>query len=99
MLAVAYDTLKLARKLESAGFPVKQAQDMAAAHAEAVAEWQGSLDYATKADVQGVERRISEMEIRLETRIAEKANDSIKWMIGAMVAITSLALAVTKLSN
>ncbi len=31
MLAVAFDTLKLARKLESAGFPAKQAQDASAA--------------------------------------------------------------------
>jgi hypothetical protein len=39
MLAVAFDTLKLARKLESAGMQPKQAQDMPAALAETLTEW------------------------------------------------------------
>lgn len=52
MLAVAFDTLKLARKLESAGFPAKQAQDASAALAEAFAEWQTTIDLATRQDLQ-----------------------------------------------
>ena len=39
MLAVAFDTLKLARKLEGAGMPSKQAQDTSAALSETYAEW------------------------------------------------------------
>ena len=31
MSSVAFDTLKLAQRLEAAGFPPKQAQDMASA--------------------------------------------------------------------
>jgi hypothetical protein len=52
MLAVAFDTLKLARKLESAGFPAKQAQDAAAALSESIAEWHSSGNLATKDDIQ-----------------------------------------------
>ncbi len=44
-MAVPFDTLKLARRLESAGFPAQQAGDMAEAIAEAVSQ------LATKADL------------------------------------------------
>ena len=39
MLAGAFDTLKLARKLESAGMQPKQAQDTSAALSETHVEW------------------------------------------------------------
>lgn len=39
MLAVAFDTLKLACKLESAGMPPKQAQEASAALSESFVEW------------------------------------------------------------
>ena len=52
MLAVAFDTLKLARKLESAGMQPKQAQDMSAALAETLTEWHSVGNLATKEDVQ-----------------------------------------------
>jgi hypothetical protein len=45
MAAVPFDTLKLARRLESAGFPAQQAGDTADALAEALSE------FATKADI------------------------------------------------
>ena len=46
-LAVAFDTLKLARKLEAAGFEHKQAADTA----EALAEAMTTAEIATKADI------------------------------------------------
>jgi hypothetical protein len=36
MSSVAFDTLKLAQRLEAAGFPPKQAQDMASAISDAI---------------------------------------------------------------
>jgi hypothetical protein len=54
MLAVAFDTLKLARKLESAGFPPKQAQDFTIALVESLAEWQAAIDLARSDDVKRV---------------------------------------------
>lgn len=47
-----FDTLKLARRLEAAGFPPKQAGDMAEAIAQAVAS------LATKADLAALGARI-----------------------------------------
>jgi hypothetical protein len=45
MAEVPFDTLKLARRLEAAGFPTQQAGDMAEAIAEALSQ------LATKADL------------------------------------------------
>jgi hypothetical protein len=50
MLAVAFDTLKLAQKLESAGFPAKQAQETSAAIAQSFSEWQANIDLPTRDD-------------------------------------------------
>jgi hypothetical protein len=50
-MAMPFDTLKLARRLESAGFPAQQAGDMAEAIAEAVSQ------LATKADLHDLEQR------------------------------------------
>ncbi len=47
MAAVPFDTSKLARRLESAGFPPKQAGDTA----EALAEAMSGAELATKADL------------------------------------------------
>jgi hypothetical protein len=55
MLGITFDTLKLARKLESAGFPAKQAQDASAALSETFAEWQQNMNLATRDDVQTLE--------------------------------------------
>jgi hypothetical protein len=51
-MAMPFDTLKLARRLEAAGFPAQQAGDMAEAIAEAVSQ------LATKADLRDLEQRI-----------------------------------------
>jgi hypothetical protein len=48
MATIAFDMLKLARKLESAGFPQRQAADTAQALAESLGE---VSDLATKADL------------------------------------------------
>jgi len=52
-MAMPFDTLKLARRLESAGFPAQQAGDMAEAIAEAVSQ------LATKADLRDLEQRMT----------------------------------------
>jgi 2-phosphoglycerate kinase len=50
-MAMPFNTLKLARRLEAAGFPPQQAGDMAEAIAETVSE------LATKADLRELEQR------------------------------------------
>lgn len=51
-MAMPFDTLRLARRLEAAGFAPQQAGDMAEAIAEAVSQ------LATKADLAALEARI-----------------------------------------
>jgi hypothetical protein len=58
-MAMPFDTLKLARPLESAGFPPQQAGDMAEAIAEAIS------GLVTKADLQNAMR---DLEQRLTIR-------------------------------
>jgi 2-phosphoglycerate kinase len=52
-MAMPFDTLKLARRLEAAGFPPQQAGDIAEAIAEAVSQ------LATKADLRELEQRMT----------------------------------------
>ncbi len=59
-MAMPFDTLKLARRLEAAGFAPQQAGDMAGAIAEAISE------LVTKADLQAAMRDLEQhLTIRL----------------------------------
>ena len=80
MLAVAFDTLKLARKLESAGMPPKQAQETSSALSDTFTEWLSVGSIAThddvlqlaksmREDVQRLAGSTREDMQRLETRI------------------------------
>lgn len=99
MLAVAFDTLKLARKLESAGMQPKQAQDTAAALAETLTEWHSVGNLATKEDIQGLETAMKEDIQRLETKIAEtkteiaqSKTEILKWLFASIGAQTFVLL-------
>ena len=45
MASVAFDTLKLAQRLEAAGFPSKQAQDMASAISDTIIDTVVTREY------------------------------------------------------
>jgi hypothetical protein len=62
-MAMPFDTLKLARRLEAAGFPAQQAGDMAEAIAEAVAQ------LATKADIAELRRDMEILKRDLTIRL------------------------------
>ena len=105
MLAVAFDTLKLARKLESAGMPPKQAQDTSASLSETFTEWLSVGNIATREDVQRPAAKIDSVETKLEARIdtlearvgakfAETKADTLKWIVGAIGAQTIVQVAV-----
>src|SRR5579872_556836 len=96
MAAVPFDTLKLAQRLEAAGFPSRQAQDTAAALAETL-----TSAVATSADVHETEARlrgeiresearlhgeIREMELRLRAEVANLRAELLKWAVGIGVA-------------
>lgn len=97
MASVAFDTLKLAQRLEAAGFSSKQAQDMASAIAETIVETVVTRDYL---DLQLGEVRGEIADNRREARvefagvrgeIAEAKAELLKWMFGA-VGLQTLAI-------
>jgi hypothetical protein len=65
-MTVAFDTLKLARRLEAAGFSTKQAQDTAEALAETL-----TANIASQSDIQGVQGEIREATLQLRAEIRE----------------------------
>jgi hypothetical protein len=85
MLAVAFDTLKLARKLESAGMQAKQAQDTSAALAETLTEWHSGGNLATQEDVH-------QATAALEAKIAETKADILKWLFVSIATQTLVIL-------
>jgi len=66
MAAVPFDTLKLARRLEAAGFPAKQAGDTA----EALAEAMSGAELATKSDLAPVKSDLAALRAELKAEIA-----------------------------
>jgi hypothetical protein len=68
MAGPSFDTYKLTRKLENAGFSPDQAENTSAAIAEAFAEWQGALNLATREDLK---IEIKQLDTKLHERFAE----------------------------
>lgn len=66
MAAVPFDTLKLARRLEAAGFPGKQAGDTA----EALAEAMSGAELATKSDLALIRTEMAGFRAELKADIA-----------------------------
>lgn len=102
-MAVLFDTLKLAERLEAAGMPPEQAKGTAAALAEATAE-----TVATRQDLQlavsDLRGEIHEVEGRLRNEIATLRAEMRGWLmtqafaiIGAVAAIVGLAAALARL--
>lgn len=98
MLAVAFDTLKLARNFESAGFQPKQAQDASAAIAIAFSEWQANINLATREDVQkqeisiqkldaATQQRFAELKAEIQTTAERTKAEILKWMFGQTFVI------------
>jgi hypothetical protein len=105
-MAVLFDTLKLAERLEASGLPPRQARDMAAAFAETM-----TGDVATRQDLELLRRdidqtrqdlahlreyvdlRLGELEARLQRRI-----DQVVIRLGVLiVAMTGVLAALIRL--
>jgi hypothetical protein len=105
MLAVAFDTLKLARKLETAGMAAKQAQDTSAALSETYVEWLSVGNIATREDLQQVkielQADIQEVKTdldakigRLDTKISETKFEILRWMFAQTVVMIGALFAL-----
>ena len=82
MTAIAFDTLKLAKRLREGGFSETQAETVA----DALRESFSSGDLATKTDV-----------AMLRAEVADVKAEIIKWMFGAMLAQGALVVTLIKL--
>src|SRR5712691_8851612 len=91
-MTVAFDTLKLARRLEAAGFSTKQAQDTSEALADAL-----TTNLASRTDIQAVQgetralglqlrAEIREVELRLRADMASLRAELIRWVVGVGIA-------------
>ena len=92
--AVAFDTLKLARKLEAAGFEHKQAADTA----EALAEAMTTAEIATKADIREAQAatKADITEVKADIREAQAATkaDIAEVKTATMAAIAEVKTAL-----
>jgi outer membrane protein TolC len=105
MTAVAFDTRKLARRLESAGFTREQANGAAEALAETF-----SAELATKADVAELKGDIEKLRAELKPDIAQLRGEiaalkwnTAQWIISAvlinLLAMIGLVAAVWQLAH
>ena len=96
MSPVAFDTLELARRLEGAGLPPQQAQDVARALAETIGEAVVTRDYL---DLRlgrvrsEIDLRFGEIRATVATKVelAEAKGEILKWLFGA-VGVQTLAI-------
>ncbi len=84
MTAVTFDTLKLARRLESAGFTREQADGAAEALADSL-----SNEIATKGDISELRAEIRTLESKLSTEIASVRSSTAQWIITAVFINTA----------
>ena len=111
MNAIAFDTLKLARGLEEAGFEHTQALKTAEILASTIGETVVTRDYldirlkeletSTKRDIKELDAKLANVEIslkhELDTKLATVKADILKWMFGALLAQTALIATLVKL--
>src|SRR5438132_13618974 len=90
MAAVAFDTLKLAKRLKAAGLPGKQAQEIANALAETIGEAVATREFLGLRLAE-LDLQLAELAARLEGKIAEVRAQILKGMFGA-VGLQTLAI-------
>ncbi len=92
MNAFTFDTLKLARGLETAGFPHEQALKTA----EVFAETMGT-EVATKSDLRELEHHLEAKIAAVRTEIGTAKAEILKWMFGGMLGQIAVLAALIKL--
>jgi ActR/RegA family two-component response regulator len=87
-MTMPFDTLKLARRLEAAGFPAQQAGDMSEGIAEAVAQ------LATKADIALLKNDITALATATKADLASLEQRLIIRLGGLMTLATGVLVAI-----
>lgn len=92
MTTITFDTLKFVQRLEEAGISREQAEVVVRVIADA---------QETLVTNQSLDSRLSEMELRLESKIdkvtSELKVDLIKWMAGSLIAQAAMIATLVKL--
>ncbi len=92
MTTITFDTLKFVQRLEEAGISREQAEVVVRVIADA---------QETLVTNQSLDSRLSEMELRLESKIdkvtSELKVDLIKWMAGSLIAQAAVIATLVKL--
>lgn len=105
MNAVIFDTLKLAKRLEAAGFSSQQAMGASEAIAESIGDGGGlatkedlvAVKTELKADFSGLKTEFTGLKTevqRLDIKISETKAELLKWMMGALAAQTAFLTAI-----
>ena len=92
--AVPFDTHRFVQNLVASGFTEKQA--------EALAYEQVNLlnnNLATKADIESIRAEIEALRLSTEAKIESAKFEMLRWMIGAMVAQSTLIVGLTVALN
>lgn len=96
MAEVAFDTLAYSDNMQKAGFSREQADAMARANASALKDALATRELATRQDLLAarneLETAIAKTRHDLELALAKTKNDLLKWVIGLIIAQTSLIL-------
>jgi hypothetical protein len=102
----AFDTLKLAQRLrDEVKFSPEQAEKAASVLSDTFADWHGSQELASKADLSmavislksDLETRLADLRGDLEIKLSENKTDIIKWVVGIGFAQVAMILAVLKI--
>lgn len=78
MSTITFDTLKFAKKLETAGMPAPQAEAEAQALQDALSE----SELATKQDISELRHELREIKTELNGKLA-----LVQWMLAAILAL------------
>lgn len=88
MMAITFDTLKLAQKLrDKAKYTAEQAESLSSVLSETLSEWSELQEVATKSDLR-------ELELKLENKIETVKADLTKWMFTGFVTVIGLSAAI-----
>ena len=87
MTTLSFDTLKLARRLETAGFSTKQAGDTAEALAESLRK---TSDLATKQDLELLRSDLAEVKVDLRSELYRALWLQAAGIVGVLSAVGAL---------
>ena len=101
MVSLTFDTHKVVKDLQDAGFDEAQAEAVVNALGSAVdrdvVRPEDLKEFATKADIVGLQHDIAELRAELRTEMKALELRITVRLTGVMIAVTGLAVAILKL--